>query len=122
MRTAFVSWKLAKGLYIIPIVMAYRPLLGNGPWPEVLLTIVTCAAGLVAFAAALDRYFLRRATPIETLLLVLSAICLFLPDLSLSGSTRLPGAATDVIGAALLAGVILHQKLHAPAAASRGAS
>ena len=31
MRTAFTSWKLAKGLYIIPIVMAYRPLLGIGP-------------------------------------------------------------------------------------------
>ncbi|MBC2713154.1 MAG: TRAP transporter large permease subunit, partial [Desulfosarcina sp.] len=30
MRTAFTSWKLAKGLYIIPIIMAYRPLLGMG--------------------------------------------------------------------------------------------
>ncbi|MCF8077449.1 MAG: TRAP transporter permease, partial [Desulfotignum sp.] len=30
MRTAFASWKLAKGLYIIPLVMAYRPLLGMG--------------------------------------------------------------------------------------------
>ena len=30
MQTAFTSWKLAKGLYIIPLVMAYRPLLGVG--------------------------------------------------------------------------------------------
>jgi TRAP-type uncharacterized transport system fused permease subunit len=30
MRTAFTSWKLAKGLYIIPLIMAYRPLLGIG--------------------------------------------------------------------------------------------
>jgi TRAP-type uncharacterized transport system fused permease subunit len=36
MRTAFTSWKLAKGLYIIPIIMAYRPMLGMGPTYELL--------------------------------------------------------------------------------------
>ncbi len=73
METAFVSWKLAKGLYIIPIVMAYRPLLGMGDtydlfhW-EVGLTMVTTTLGLFAFASALERYFLRKATLVETLL------------------------------------------------------
>ena len=38
MRTAFTSWKLAKGLYIIPIVMAYRPLL-------VWVRTTTCSTG-----------------------------------------------------------------------------
>lgn len=56
MRTAFTSWKLAKGLYIIPIVMAYRPLLGVDEtyslmhW-EVWLTILTTTLGLI------DQYF-----------------------------------------------------------------
>jgi len=72
MQTAVVSWKLAKGLYIIPIVMAYRPLLGNGPLWEVVLTMITCAAGLVAFAAVLDRYLLRWTTWLETCLLYTS--------------------------------------------------
>ena len=31
MRTGFTSWKLAKGLYLIPIVMAYNPLLAGRP-------------------------------------------------------------------------------------------
>ena len=47
MRTAFVSWKLAKGLYIIPIVMAYRPLLLNGPAQPVVTTDLATTAGLI---------------------------------------------------------------------------
>ena len=84
MKTALVSWKLAKGLYIIPIIMAYRPLLGMGAdyelfhW-EVLLTMATTTLGLVAFASAIERYFLRKATIIETLLFWLAAIGLFWP-------------------------------------------
>ncbi|MCK4340773.1 MAG: TRAP transporter permease [Phycisphaerae bacterium] len=114
MRTAFVSWKLAKGLYIIPIVMAYRPLLGGAPWPEVVLTMVTCAAGLLAFAAALDRYFLRRATWLETALLVLASVGLFWPEINLPNDVSIPAYLTDAVGGALLAAVILLQKLYHP--------
>jgi TRAP transporter 4TM/12TM fusion protein len=85
MKTAFTSWKLAKGIYIIPIVMAYRPLLGMGKtyellhW-EVILTMVTTTLGLVAFASAIERYFLRKATVVETLLFWLAAIGLLWPE------------------------------------------
>jgi TRAP transporter 4TM/12TM fusion protein len=84
MRTAFTSWKLAKGLYIIPIIMAYRPLLGIGEnyellhWP-VIYTMVTTSLGLVAFASALERYFIRRATGLETILFTVAAGGLFWP-------------------------------------------
>lgn len=84
METAFASWKLAKGLYIIPIIMAYRPLLGMGDtyellhW-EVILTMVTTTLGLIAFASAIERFFLRKTTLVETLLFWFSAIGLFWP-------------------------------------------
>ena len=84
MRTAFTSWKLAKGLYIIPIVMAYRPLLGIGKTYEMFhwqvgWTMVTTTLGLVAFAAAIERFLLRRATLLETVLLWVAAAGLFWP-------------------------------------------
>nr|MDA3792021.1 DUF3394 domain-containing protein [Desulfobacula sp.] len=85
MKTAFTSWKLAKGLYIIPIIMAYRPLLGMGDnyelfhW-EVILTMITTTLGLFSFASAIERYFLRKATLVETLLFWLAAIGLFWPE------------------------------------------
>jgi len=84
MRTAFTSWKLAKGLYIIPIIMAYRPLLGMGKgydmlhW-EVGLTMLITTLGLVAFAAAIERYLFRKASWLETLLLWVAAAGLFWP-------------------------------------------
>lgn len=85
MRTAFTSWKLAKGLYIIPIIMAYRPLLGMGEtyslmhW-EVWLTFLTTTLGLIAFTSGIERYFKRNATWIETILFCLAALGLFWPE------------------------------------------
>lgn len=80
MRTAFTSWKLAKGLYIIPIIMAYRPLLMNGPPGEVVLTMISTLIGLIAFAACLDRYLFDHATWFEVLLLFGAAFGLFWPE------------------------------------------
>lgn len=105
MKTALTSWKLAKGLYIIPIVMAYRPLLGVGEnfeinHPEVYLTAVATTLGLVAFAAALERYFFRKATWFETLLLIAAALGLFWPSYW-----------TDIAGAICLGAVLILQKL-----------
>lgn len=108
MKTAFVSWKLAKGLYIIPIVMAYRPLLGVGKeyslmsW-EVVMVMLATAGGLVAFAAALERYFIRKATWLETALFVVAAAGLFWPTWW-----------ADIGGWMVLALVILLQKLYTP--------
>ncbi|RLB70936.1 MAG: TRAP transporter permease, partial [Deltaproteobacteria bacterium] len=51
MKTGFASWKIAKGRYIIPIVMAYRPLLGNGTPTEVIMTTFFTTIGLIAFTS-----------------------------------------------------------------------
>ncbi len=85
MRTAFTSWKLAKGLYIIPIIMAYRPLLGMGAGYELLhwqvvVTMIATMLGLIAFASAIERYFIRRTTWPETILLWIAAAGLFWPQ------------------------------------------
>ncbi len=119
MRTAFTSWKLAKGLYIIPIVMAYRPLLGMGKdyslwhW-QVGMVMLTTALGLVAFAAALERYFIRRATWLETFLLVLASASLFWPDFNMWG-VSISAWTFDVIGMAIFAAVVLMQIIFKPA-------
>ncbi len=98
MRTAFTSWKLAKGLYIIPIIMAYRPLLMNGPPGEVIMTMVSTLVGLIAFAACLDRYLLDHATWFEVLLLFGAACGLFWPE-----------GWVDLVGLALFVIVLIKQ-------------
>lgn len=80
MRTALTSWKLSKGLYILPVVMAYHPLLLDGPFWEVVQTIIFTLLALVAFAASMERYLLVHAGWLETVLLFVSAIGLIWPD------------------------------------------
>jgi TRAP-type uncharacterized transport system fused permease subunit len=110
MQTAFTSWKLAKGLYIIPLVMAYRPLLGVGEnyslmdW-QVLITMMTTLLGLVAFAAAIERYLLRPATIWETALFALAATGLLWPETWM-----------DAAGFAVLAVAVVLQKTYKGAA------
>jgi len=112
MRTAFVSWKLAKGLYIIPIVMAYRPLLGMGKNYELLhwevgITMITTTLGLVAFASTLERYFLRKATWPETLLFFTAAAGLVWPEYW-----------TNLFGFVALLAAVVSQKYYTPTATS----
>jgi len=109
MQTAFTSWKLAKGLYIIPLVMAYRPLLGVGETytlmnGQVVLTMIATSLGLVAFAAAIERYLIRKATLLETSLLLMAAIGLLWP-----------GFVFDVLGLVALVTAIVLQKVYTPA-------
>ena len=85
MKTGFASWKIAKGLYIIPIVMAYRPLLGNGTTMEVIMTTFFTTIGLIAFTSAMERFLFKRLNIIETLLMAAAALALFWPNYALSG-------------------------------------
>ena len=70
---------------------------------EVIFTMITTTAGLVAFASALERYLLRPATWFETGLLALAAAGLFWTELW-----------ADLIGWAAFAAVVLLQKFRQP--------
>ncbi|MGJ8621930.1 MAG: TRAP transporter permease [Yoonia sp.] len=53
MATGVASWKLAKGLYIVPILFAYTPFL-SGNWPEMLTVFGFAVVGVYGIAAALQ--------------------------------------------------------------------
>jgi len=76
MKTAFTSWKLAKGLYILPIIMAYHPLLLNGPTEAVTLTVILSTLAIISFVACMERYFLTHMSWPETILHGATAIML----------------------------------------------
>ena len=75
-----------------------------------ILTMVTCAAGLLAFAAALDRYLLREARWLEVVMLLVAATCLFWPDIKLGGRL-VPAYASDLVGGCLLLMVVILQRV-----------
>jgi len=95
MECGFASWKIAKGLYIIPILMAYRPLLLNGPPLEVANTIACGFLGLWAFTAFLEGYLFNFTRLAERAALGLACLLLFWPAWP-----------ANLAGAVLLAAVI----------------
>ncbi|MFA8442323.1 TRAP transporter permease [Yoonia sp.] len=53
MATGFASWKLAKGLYIVPLMMAYTPFL-SGDWAVMLMIFAFGVVGIYGLAGALQ--------------------------------------------------------------------
>ncbi len=53
MATGVASWKLAKGLYIVPVLFAYTPFL-SGNWSEMITVFAFGVVGVYGLAAALQ--------------------------------------------------------------------
>ena len=77
MQTGFTAWKLAKGLYIMPLLFAYTPFL-YGDWSIALEIFVFTMVGLYAFAAAFQGHLeTAHGVPVRLLLGVLAIAMMF---------------------------------------------
>jgi TRAP-type uncharacterized transport system fused permease subunit len=94
MATGLTAWKIAKGLYIVPLLFAYTPLLGGEPL-EVLEVFVFGVIGLYAAGAALQGYLEAPVSGLGRALLLLIAAALLWPG----------GPWMHLAGAAVFAGV-----------------
>jgi len=84
MKTGFTSWKLAKGLYIIPLLFAYTPLLFvDGPVWETVVTALVATLGLFSFSVTLEGFFLVATKHFERALWALAALSLLWPVVSI---------------------------------------
>jgi len=59
MGTGFTAWKLAKGLYIVPVLFAYTPFLSGDPW-QALEIFLFALLGVYALAAAMEGWMEAR--------------------------------------------------------------
>ena len=78
MATGLTAWKLAKGLYLIPLLFAYTPLV-NGSWLEAIEVAVFALIGLYALAAALEAWLEGPIGALERLLLAACGLVLIAP-------------------------------------------
>ena len=83
MATGFTAWKLAKGLYLIPLLFAYTPLV-SGDWSEALAVAVFALFGLYALVGLLEGWLEGPLSWPMRLLLVVPAWLLLWPDLDLA--------------------------------------
>lgn len=100
MATGLTSWKVAKGLYLVPLLFAYSPLI-SGTWPERLEVFGWSCLGLYALAGVLHWHLETRLTLITAAILLLSAaLLMWMPF----------GVFLHLVGSALLVGVIVWQR------------
>ncbi len=78
MATGFTSWKLAKGLYIMPLLFAYTGLI-SGSWTDRIVISSFALFGLFAFTIAFTGYMFRPLNVLLRVLLFLCAIAIFWP-------------------------------------------
>ncbi|SIQ66720.1 TRAP transporter, 4TM/12TM fusion protein [Marinobacterium stanieri] len=71
MMTGFTAWKIAKGLYIVPLLFAYTGFIG-GSIDEVLTIFVFGILGLYAFVGLMEGYL---EGPLNIVLRILSGAC-----------------------------------------------
>jgi len=88
MATGFQSWKVAKGLYIVPLLFAYTPFIG-GSWGEVFQIFFFALFGLYAFTAALQGFMETQLNPLLRLLVLGAAAALLWPTTLLIHSAGL---------------------------------
>ena len=77
METGFQAWKIAKGMYIMPLLFAYTPFIG-GNWLEVFGIFFFALFGLYAFAAGIEGYMEAKLNfPMRLLILGAAAALLW---------------------------------------------
>ena len=77
MRTGFTAWKLAKGLYIVPLLFAYSPLI-TGDFTEMIRVFCFALFGIYAIIAGLEGYLEHKLNLVmRTLMFPLGALMLW---------------------------------------------
>ncbi len=82
MRTGVEAWKIAKGLYVVPLLFAYTPLV-TGSWFEKLHVAFFALFGIYAFNVLLQRYAETSLSWWKLGLILCGGIAAFIPMQSL---------------------------------------
>ena len=75
-RTSIIGWKLGKGLYIIPLLFAYTPLL-TGSIYSIIFTFIFSALGVVCLFATIEGFFINHLNILRRFLFFILACFLF---------------------------------------------
>ena len=108
-QTAWLSFRFAKMLYVMPILFAYTPILFTGSTEMALWTIASATLGTIAFAAWTMGYLRNKITRAGSPVLAIIALALFFPA-ELSIGFGISGFAVNIAGIAAFAIFIILQE------------
>ncbi|MDE2700134.1 MAG: hypothetical protein OXI23_14780 [Gemmatimonadota bacterium] len=79
LRTGFESWRIAKGIYFIPLLFCYTSILFEGETWHVIETAIAALLGLLCFAAASEGFHMVSLGVIYRVLFLVAAVLLLWP-------------------------------------------
>lgn len=79
LRTGFESWRIAKGIYFIPLLFCYTPILFEGETWRVIETAISMLLGLLAFAAASEGFHMVSLGVLYRVLFLAAAVLMLWP-------------------------------------------
>lgn len=81
MKTGFIAWKFAKGLYLVPLFMVFNPeIILGGPVLVVAWNVLLAVVALGSFAAALEGYLFTYMRWFSRILAGIGTIAIFYPS------------------------------------------
>lgn len=83
--TGFTAWRLAKGLYIIPLLFAYTALI-DGDWTERIRISIFAAAGLLLLFAGMSGYLRSRLSTVRRIACLAAAAACLWPSIPLNAT------------------------------------
>ncbi len=103
-KTGIEATKLAIAAFLVPYIFVYSPemLMVDVTFWGIIGICITAMIGMIGVGAGVSGYFLTNMTKIERVLIFVGGVCLVTP-----------GHMTDLIGAVLVAAVIIIQKKRA---------
>ncbi|MBE0492506.1 MAG: TRAP transporter fused permease subunit [Sulfurospirillum sp.] len=110
MRTGLESWKLGKGLYIVPLLFAFTPLV-TGDWGERFEVFFFAIIGIASFAISVERFWDRKLSISQHALFIVATFLLFAHDDHLGWKSQFDFVAnTHLLGVILFScAMILHK-------------
>ena len=102
LRTGVEATRLAIAAFLVPYIFVYSPqmLMLDAHWYEIVLIATTAIIGMFGIGMAVEKYWDSKLNILQQLMALAGGLLLIIP-----------GLVTDLIGFALIAGVILWQKV-----------
>ena len=79
MQTGLVSWKVGKGMYIIPLLFAFTPLI-TGTWFERVEVFAFALMGIMSFSIVMEGFWDQKMMILERIMFSIAAVLLLTPD------------------------------------------
>jgi TRAP transporter 4TM/12TM fusion protein len=103
MKTGLVSWKVGKGMYIIPLLFAFTPLV-SGSWLERIEIFGFALFGIMCFSIVMEGFWDKKLLFLERISFAAAAVLLLTPDSIYNMESFFPVVSnTHIAGATIFA-------------------